>query len=221
MSRVPRPGGRDRAARPLPPAHSPCQGPWGRRGGVPFCPAGATARERGGIGGPAPSLTRVPRPAPPQIAGPREPLTRVSVLQGGEAALDCNATGRPLPAVTWERDGQPLRTEPGLQLQSQGHRLRVQQAQAAHAGRYSCVAKNAVGLAERRFELSVLGEAGQHSGALLPGLELPEVRSCLPGLLRGCRPPLRRSLPPALLHLRSQGWAGFDPCGLWWEVRAG
>ncbi|XP_012372192.1 hemicentin-2 [Octodon degus] len=94
--------------------------------------------------------------APPQIAGPREPLTHVSVLQGGETTLDCNATGRPQPAVTWERDGQPVRAEPGLSLQNQGQSLQVQRAQGAHAGRYSCVAENAAGRAERRFALSVL-----------------------------------------------------------------
>ncbi|KAM6184061.1 hemicentin-2 [Erethizon dorsatum] len=94
--------------------------------------------------------------APPQIASPREPLTRVSVLQGGEATLDCKATGRPPPAVTWERDGQPVGAEPGLWLQNQGRSLQVQRARAAHAGRYSCVAENAAGRAERRFALSVL-----------------------------------------------------------------
>ncbi|XP_066112042.1 hemicentin-2 isoform X1 [Saccopteryx bilineata] len=93
---------------------------------------------------------------PPQIAGPREPPTQISVAQDGEATLECNATGSPPPRVTWERDGQPVGTEPGLWLQNQGQRLHVERAQAAHAGRYSCVAENVAGRAERRFALSVL-----------------------------------------------------------------
>nr|XP_012807460.2 hemicentin-2 [Jaculus jaculus] len=92
---------------------------------------------------------------PPQITGPREPLTLVSVVQGGEATLECNATGKPLPVVTWERDSQPLGTEPGLRLQNQGHSLHVEPARAAHSGHYSCVAENVAGRAERRFALSV------------------------------------------------------------------
>ncbi|KAF3821003.1 hypothetical protein GH733_011156 [Mirounga leonina] len=93
---------------------------------------------------------------PPQIAGPREPPTQVSVVQDGEATLQCNATGKPPPRVAWERDGRPLRAEPGLRLQDQGQRLHVERAQAAHSGRYSCVAENVAGRAERRFALSVL-----------------------------------------------------------------
>ncbi|KAM7093056.1 hemicentin-2 [Molossus nigricans] len=91
---------------------------------------------------------------PPQIAGPWEPHTQVSVVQDGEATLECNVTGKPPPRVRWEREGQPVAAEPGLRLQNQ--RLHVERAQAAHAGRYSCVAENVAGRAEKRFSLSVL-----------------------------------------------------------------
>ncbi|XP_065735248.1 hemicentin-2 [Phocoena phocoena] len=93
---------------------------------------------------------------PPQISGPREPHTQVSVVQDEEATLECNATGKPPPRVTWERDGEPVGAEPGLRLQSQGQRLHVERARAVHAGRYSCMAENVAGRAERRFSLSVL-----------------------------------------------------------------
>lgn len=136
-----------------------------------------------------------PHPVPPQIAGPREPPTQVSVIQDSEATLECNATGKPPPRVTWQRDERPVRPEPGLRLQNRGQRLLVERARAAHAGRYSCVAKNTAGRAERQFTLSVLGEDWQPAreagrGATgdgtgqLPGspLVLPGVRP--PGQLR-------------------------------------
>ncbi|XP_021050559.1 hemicentin-2 [Mus pahari] len=93
---------------------------------------------------------------PPQVTGLWEPLTTVSVIQDGNTTLACNATGKPLPVVTWQRDGQPVSMEPGLRLQNQNHSLHVERAQASHAGSYSCVAENTAGRAERRFALSVL-----------------------------------------------------------------
>lgn len=108
----------------------------------------------------------LPTPVPPQIAGSREPPAQVSVVRDAEATLECNVTGKPPPRVTWQRDGQPVGAAPGLRLQNQGQSLHVERAQAAHAGRYSCLAENVAGRAERRFALSVLGEdRGGRSGA--------------------------------------------------------
>ncbi|XP_058380273.1 hemicentin-2 [Diceros bicornis minor] len=93
---------------------------------------------------------------PPQLAGPREPHTQVSVVRDGEATLECNATGKPPPGVMWERDDRPVGAEPGLRLRNRGRSLHVERARAAHAGRYRCVAENEAGRAERSFALSVL-----------------------------------------------------------------
>uniref|UniRef100_A0A5G2Q6R4 Hemicentin-2 n=1 Tax=Sus scrofa TaxID=9823 RepID=A0A5G2Q6R4_PIG len=119
-----------------------------------------------GAGGQLPVTRFPPIPVPPQIVGPREPHIQVSVVQDEEATLECNATGKPLPRVTWERDGQPVGAEPGLWLQDQGRSLHVERAQATHAGRYSCVAENVAGRAERRFELSVLALLGSPASCL-------------------------------------------------------
>ncbi|KAM5331532.1 hemicentin-2 [Glossophaga mutica] len=117
---------------------------------------GAYTCECSNVAGNSSQALRLEVHVPPQIAGPRGPPTQVSVVQDGEATLECNVTGKPPPRVTWERDGQPVGAEPGLQLQNQGWSLHVDRAQAAHAGRYSCVAENVAGRAERRFALSVL-----------------------------------------------------------------
>lgn len=116
-------------------------------------------------GGQQPSLTHfLPTPVPAQITSPQEPHPQVSVVQDGEATLQCDVTGKPPPRVMWERDGQPVGPQPGLQLKDQGRKLHVERAQAAHAGLYSCVAENVAGRAERRFALSVLGEDQQPEG---------------------------------------------------------
>lgn len=157
---------------------------------------------RGRGGPPSRALSSVP----PQIAGPREPHTQVSVVQDGEATLQCHATGKPPPKVTWERDGQPLTAEPGLRLQNHGQKLRVEGAQAAHSGRYSCVAENVAGRAERRFTLSVLGEdqlrtGGDGGRANQRGQGQPNLQA-QPLVLPGVRPLMGPLLGEALNTLR-------------------
>lgn len=71
--------------------------------------------------------------------------------------LECEATGTPPPTVTWVKDGQPVVNGEGLLLQDRGWTLHIQEAQISHAGRYTCLAENAVGQAEREFDLAVYG----------------------------------------------------------------
>uniref|UniRef100_A0A5F8HEY5 Hemicentin-2 n=1 Tax=Monodelphis domestica TaxID=13616 RepID=A0A5F8HEY5_MONDO len=92
----------------------------------------------------------------PKVPGSSDFHKEVSVIHSGEVTLECEATGKPPPVVTWEKDGQLVTRDQGLLLQHRGRALQVEQARAAHAGRYTCIAENEAGRAEQRFDLSVL-----------------------------------------------------------------
>ncbi|KAM9176553.1 hemicentin-2 [Mergus octosetaceus] len=92
---------------------------------------------------------------PPRIRGSSKAPRKVSVIEASETVLECEATGRPAPTVTWLKDGQPVTPGDGLLLSEQGWRLRIAQAALVHAGRYVCLAANAAGQERREFDVAV------------------------------------------------------------------
>ncbi|XP_067398294.1 hemicentin-2 [Emydura macquarii macquarii] len=91
----------------------------------------------------------------PVIKGSGEAPEKISVAKAAEITLECEATGTPLPTVTWLKDGQPVANGEALLLKDQGRKLHIQRAQVTHAGRYTCLAANAVGQVEWKFDLAV------------------------------------------------------------------
>ncbi|NWV42606.1 HMCN1 protein, partial [Grantiella picta] len=95
--------------------------------------------------------------------------SEVVVTQGSEMSLECEAQGVPEPAVAWLKDGRALGAGGDVALLAGGRVLRLERVQVSHTGRYVCVATNAAGLADRKYDLSV------HVPPSISGhLELPE-----------------------------------------------
>ncbi|XP_039576204.1 hemicentin-2 [Passer montanus] len=82
-------------------------------------------------------------------------LRKVSVIEGGETVLECEATGTAPPWVTWVKDGQPVAAGDGLLLTEQGRRLHIPRAEVAHAGHYTCLAASTEGQEQREFDVVV------------------------------------------------------------------
>ncbi|XP_028823701.1 hemicentin-1 isoform X1 [Denticeps clupeoides] len=79
-----------------------------------------------------------------------------TILVGFQVQLICKATGNPLPAVSWYKDGRALTSSAGVSIQNRGRVLEVARAQVSDAGVYRCVAVNAAGSAELAHTLQVL-----------------------------------------------------------------
>lgn len=71
--------------------------------------------------------------------------------------LQCRADGSPSPAVTWHKDGQPLRESVRQRVLSSGS-LQVAFVQPADTGRYTCIAANAAGTVSLEISLTVQSE---------------------------------------------------------------
>lgn len=81
-----------------------------------------------------------------------------TVTRGGDITLKCEADGVPRPAISWMKDGRPLSTGRKAQILNEGQLLRIQDAQVADTGRYTCIAVNVAGQADRKYDVNVHGE---------------------------------------------------------------
>ncbi|XP_061867610.1 hemicentin-2 [Colius striatus] len=91
----------------------------------------------------------------PRSWGSSKAPRKVSVIKAGETVLECEAGGMPQPTVMWVKDGQPVAGGAGVVLTERGRRLRISQAEVAHAGHYTCLVATATGQQQREFDVAV------------------------------------------------------------------
>ncbi|KAM9370790.1 LOW QUALITY PROTEIN: hemicentin-2 [Phaethornis superciliosus] len=97
---------------------------------------------------------------PPTIHGDRmEPAEEVTATINATVHFKCEATGHPLPVVSWLWNDVPIVLGPRHQLLEGGTVLQVAVVEVGDAGSYVCVAENLAGSAEKHFALSVQGKA--------------------------------------------------------------
>ncbi|KAE9555394.1 hypothetical protein FO519_001406 [Halicephalobus sp. NKZ332] len=81
--------------------------------------------------------------------------------------IQCPATGRPPPTVTWLKRGRPLDSARDVYLSGNQMRLHFTQLHKKHADKYTCIARNAAGEDKRDFVLRLL-EAPKIDASNLP-----------------------------------------------------
>ncbi|XP_029960009.1 hemicentin-1 [Salarias fasciatus] len=90
---------------------------------------------------------------PPVLEGPLQESLNYTL--GSHVALLCEATGVPVPSITWLKDGTPIESSLQWQWSIRGNRLELGPLSLSHAGTYSCVAKNSEGQTQRDYRLTV------------------------------------------------------------------
>ncbi|XP_029915084.1 hemicentin-1 [Myripristis murdjan] len=90
---------------------------------------------------------------PPVLDGPlQESLTQTL---GSHVTLMCEASGVPVPSISWLKDGTPIESSLQWQWSIRGNRLELGPLMLSHAGTYTCVAKNSEGVTQKDYMLTV------------------------------------------------------------------
>ncbi|XP_055367591.1 hemicentin-1 [Betta splendens] len=90
---------------------------------------------------------------PPVLVGPLQETLNYTL--GSHVALLCEATGVPVPSITWLKDGTPIESSLQWQWSIRGNRLELGPLTLSHAGTYTCVVKNSEGRTQKDYRLSV------------------------------------------------------------------
>ncbi|XP_069009305.1 hemicentin-1 [Embiotoca jacksoni] len=93
---------------------------------------------------------------PPTIIGQVQFPENVSVVVKNPVALSCEASGIPLPAISWLKDGRPIKATSSVRVLSGGRSLRLMHAAVEDAGRYTCIVSNSAGEERKNFDLDIL-----------------------------------------------------------------
>ena len=68
------------------------------------------------------------------------------VTEGDNVTLSCNASGNPVPTITWTRNGSLLNSSvPRISLGVESRKLTITSINRADSGEYRCEADNSVG----------------------------------------------------------------------------
>ncbi|XP_062273055.1 hemicentin-1 [Scomber scombrus] len=90
---------------------------------------------------------------PPVLDGPLQESLNYTL--GSHVALLCEASGVPVPSITWLKDGTPIESSLQWQWSIRGNRLELGPLTLSHAGTYTCVAKNGEGQTQKDYTLTV------------------------------------------------------------------
>uniref|UniRef100_A0A8C4IV11 Hemicentin-2 n=1 Tax=Dicentrarchus labrax TaxID=13489 RepID=A0A8C4IV11_DICLA len=90
---------------------------------------------------------------PPVLDGPLHESLNYTL--GSHVALLCEASGVPVPSITWLKDGTPIESSLQWQWSVRGNRLELGPLTLSHAGTYTCVAKNSEGRTQKDYTLTV------------------------------------------------------------------
>uniref|UniRef100_A0A8C2ZWU4 Hemicentin-1 n=1 Tax=Cyclopterus lumpus TaxID=8103 RepID=A0A8C2ZWU4_CYCLU len=86
------------------------------------------------------------------VAGQADSKHDISVVVvKNPVALSCEASGIPLPAITWLKDGRPIKATSTVR----GRTLQILNAKEEDSGRYTCVATNEAGETLKHYEVKV------------------------------------------------------------------
>ncbi|KAM4662543.1 hemicentin-2 [Discoglossus pictus] len=91
----------------------------------------------------------------PVITGSSSVPKQVTVIRDTHVTLECAVSGKPAPSLTWLKDGSPLGRGPDIIIKNQGQQLDLPKVQPSHSGRYVCVALNAAGQTDMKYDISV------------------------------------------------------------------
>ncbi|XP_033885551.3 hemicentin-1-like isoform X1 [Acipenser ruthenus] len=114
---------------------------------------------------------------PPSISGDLKTPENVSVVVKNPVALSCEASGIPLPAITWLKDGRPISLSNSVRILSGGRLLRLMHAAVEDAGRYTCVVSSTAGEERKNFDLDILVPPSIGNEEKLEDVKVKEMQS--------------------------------------------
>ena len=71
--------------------------------------------------------------------------SNVTKKEGENVTLHCNATGYPLPTLSWTKAGSDISNNPRISFSADKKQLAITKASRADSGAYRCVANNSLG----------------------------------------------------------------------------
>uniref|UniRef100_A0A8C8RV15 Hemicentin-1 n=1 Tax=Pelusios castaneus TaxID=367368 RepID=A0A8C8RV15_9SAUR len=79
----------------------------------------------------------------------------VKIKVNNSLTLECEAHAIPAAAISWYKDGQPIKPDAHVTIQASGRILQIKEAQVSDTGRYSCVAANIAGEDDMEFDVNI------------------------------------------------------------------